>query len=48
MGDETPCRRLSRLGVSQHGVYEDYRFPKPKVTGSSPVGTASEINSLFN
>jgi hypothetical protein len=46
MGNETPCGRSSRLGLSQHGVDEDYRLPKPKVTGSSPVGTASKVHII--
>jgi hypothetical protein len=46
MGNETPCGRSSRLALSQHGVDEDYRLPKPKVTGSSPVGTASKVHII--
>jgi hypothetical protein len=35
------CSTMERRG--QGG----FRFPKPKVTGSSPVGTANNINHLY-
>jgi hypothetical protein len=38
--------KSSLLGTSRFGSRPHQRIPKPKVTGSSPVGTASTFKEL--